>query len=947
MFSRIISFIKNNKKLVIVNILALTIVSILSFEICALFNLSNTLSYDEKKINNTIGTVNMQLDFQDVSKTTAKMVIDDRLKMLSYAYSNSPDLLEGMIDEFNKESEEFTYYVLNNDCSNYYSNREDFLDVSECTEMLDKANCDGKIHSMSIDRDEYQLSAEYVYIENHYFVGLTGSLVINMSLPSTWEDLFSYSRTDANVFFGAYDNLNNRVIYSQIDSIYDDSLHVSFDGYNTIYDKTGEKFTVKFYPYNDEISIFTVMPYSLVKNTTKSSSIFLFVIYLGALIVFNIFILSISKGKTDPVKIKKYGKKYYDKTMLTKAYSLSLILIIVLYVISSYLMVMRERVRISYNHNNETGCLVDLDNEYNSYIKYYKETINNYQLNKAKNIQKTLQSHTSLHNKKNLISIEKNYDVNSISIYDLNGNVIATGSGYDNYTLPNNESVNSETYKLWEVLKGADYVVTESYVSPQGNTVFSIGTRLADDQGKTCGMVEIGFKADQYSAQYLSFDINDYLKYFMNNGVDDIITIDKKDLSITHFSRNNMIGKTFEDLGLADNILQDRYNGFIQTSNGNSFINVAVSDADYILVFSNYKMNSMLLFIMMLISNLLLLPVYPIINSIVLGKKDINEFILTTDNTVDDLATIRSKNLLLRTICVFIYIFTAFFVLLFLCSDHLPQDSSIVWYLSHQNWDKSFNAFAVLSSIIFIAILFSLESILILLFKLVEKLGDSRSISLSQLFISITKYVCVLVGFYYVAMNLGFDSRAIFASLGIFSMAIGFGSKDVINDMVAGISSILEKNYRVGDVVSFHGETYIIKTIGIRTTILDIDGKQKIVNNTQMTGIENLTESREILSCEIPFNTKYSISDIEEFFNHELPTVAANLAAKNIKCSPPVYAGISKFGSLNTTVKVISTCPPLAYSETMPEFLREMKLMLDRNDIVLPQQEVGSAMPKR
>lgn len=60
----------------------------------------------------------------------------------------------------------------------------------------------------------------------------------------------------------------------------------------------------------------------------------------------------------------------------------------------------------------------------------------------------------------------------------------------------------------------------------------------------------------------------------------------------------------------------------------------------------------------MLISNLLLLPVYPIINSIVLGKKDINEFILTTDNTVDDLATIRSKNLLLRTICVFIYFYS-------------------------------------------------------------------------------------------------------------------------------------------------------------------------------------------------------------------------------------------------------------------------------------------------
>ena len=93
-------------------------------------------------------------------------------------------------------------------------------------------------------------------------------------------------------------------------------------------------------------------------------------------------------------------------------------------------------------------------------------------------------------------------------------------------------------------------------------------------------------------------------------------------------------------------------------------------------------------------------------------------------------------------------------------------------------------------------------------------------------------YVILLVGFFVALGALGIDLMKVTILVGAFSVGIGFGLQNVINNFVSGLILLFERPIKVGDVIEVGGNVGEVSRIGIRASVIrTTDGSEVIVPN--------------------------------------------------------------------------------------------------------------------
>lgn len=96
-----------------------------------------------------------------------------------------------------------------------------------------------------------------------------------------------------------------------------------------------------------------------------------------------------------------------------------------------------------------------------------------------------------------------------------------------------------------------------------------------------------------------------------------------------------------------------------------------------------------------------------------------------------------------------------------------------------------------------------------------------------------------VAGFLLILANLGVNVTALVAGLGILSIGIGLATKDIISDMFASVSILVDKPFVPGDKIGIAGkekEQGTVKKIGIKTTQLKTkDGHNLLIANRKLT----------------------------------------------------------------------------------------------------------------
>ena len=197
---------------------------------------------------------------------------------------------------------------------------------------------------------------------------------------------------------------------------------------------------------------------------------------------------------------------------------------------------------------------------------------------------------------------------------------------------------------------------------------------------------------------------------------------------------------------------------------------------------------------------------------------------------------------------------------------------------------------AIVKVIVIIFAVIAIEALLSLLLGL-PKPKNHRVRSLLSITSSLLKYVAIIVILCWSLSVLGVNIATIVASVGILALVVGFSAESLIADVVTGAFIIFENQYNVGDIVEIDGFRGTVSNIGIRTTsITDVGGNVKIVNNTDMKNILNRSNKASLSVSEIgiPYGT-----DLEKL-ESEIPALMKRIydAHKDVMLAPPSYLGV-------------------------------------------------------
>jgi small-conductance mechanosensitive channel len=84
----------------------------------------------------------------------------------------------------------------------------------------------------------------------------------------------------------------------------------------------------------------------------------------------------------------------------------------------------------------------------------------------------------------------------------------------------------------------------------------------------------------------------------------------------------------------------------------------------------------------------------------------------------------------------------------------------------------------------------------------------------------VVHYAILIVGFFAGISLLGFDLSKLTILAGAFSVGLGFGLQNIINNFVSGIILLFERPIKIGDVIQIDANEGVVERIGIRASIV-------------------------------------------------------------------------------------------------------------------------------
>jgi len=203
---------------------------------------------------------------------------------------------------------------------------------------------------------------------------------------------------------------------------------------------------------------------------------------------------------------------------------------------------------------------------------------------------------------------------------------------------------------------------------------------------------------------------------------------------------------------------------------------------------------------------------------------------------------------------------------------------------------------------------------------------------------SIVRYVLYILVIIAVLAIWGVNVLPALAGLGILGLVIGLGAQELINDIISGFFIIFEHHFDVGDTIEVEGFKGVVIGIGLKTTkIRNWRGVVKIINNGDVKSLSNFTIYSSLAVVEFGIAYESNVDEAIQILEDNLPEVADKY--ESIIGSPTV-AGVTALADSSVNIRV--TVETLAEQHYGVErgFLKDIKRILDDNDIEIPFPQV-------
>lgn len=183
----------------------------------------------------------------------------------------------------------------------------------------------------------------------------------------------------------------------------------------------------------------------------------------------------------------------------------------------------------------------------------------------------------------------------------------------------------------------------------------------------------------------------------------------------------------------------------------------------------------------------------------------------------------------------------------------------------------------------------------------------------------------------------GVEIGPIIAGAGIVGLAVGFGSQNLVRDIISGFFIILENQIRVGDVAIINGTGGLVEKINFRTTVLrDLGGVVHVFPNGSINTLSNMTKEWSAYVFDIGVAYKEDTDKVIEVMREVGKSMMDDEKYNKLMLEDVDIFGVDKFDDSAVIIKGRIRTRPIRQWEVGREFLRRIKFAFDENNIEIP-----------
>lgn len=698
-------------------------------------------------------------------------------------------------------------------------------------------------------------------------------------------------------------------------------------------------------------------------NITVGVVLLVFFIVIAIIILYAILML-VNDTATSVDKEKAYkniGILRYNRAVGRKVGVFSVIGILCIFVISFYIQTLFAMSRWSITSAQHVADAERTNQQYQQDVTLLTNRYNHSYLSKCRTAAYILENHPELANRQDLAELSQVLDVENIFVYDAEGQLTATDSGYTNFHISSDPT--AQSYAFHPLLQGVDSVVQAAgpdEISGDYKQYVGVTMRMADGGG-CAGVVQIAVKPEQLEQAVKNLDLAHMLSGIRIGTDGFAFAVNKEDLTFAYFPQKKYIGRNAIDSGMQDNQFADGYSDYITLNSGSYYGSAFETDDAYVyLVVPAVELGERRLEISLASTGCSLVCLLIIFCIITLSPRHTQQRKQHADKDKDNAqmvdvmmpdgsvkkttaASVRWGSVgikwgnqtpeqqvsnVLRGLLGLMAIIVC---LSLLFKDTAFSAHSVLTYVLSGKWQKGLNVFAFTACLMALCALCVITMIVQKVLKLFSRVLEAHGVTICRLLSSFVKYISVLGGLFYCLSLLGVDTQTLLASASILTLVIGLGANKLVADIIAGLFIIFEGDFRVGDIVTVGDWRGTVLEIGVRTTKLEsADSNIKILNNSAISGVVNMTRKYSVASVDLNLQYTEPLEELERMLKRELPHLRDKLPA--IK-EGPYYDGILAIGGGKMGIRIVAHCSELDRTQLLRDLNREVKLLFDRHEI--------------
>ena len=513
-----------------------------------------------------------------------------------------------------------------------------------------------------------------------------------------------------------------------------------------------------------------------------------------------------------------------------------------------------------------------------------------------------------------------------------------------------------------------EYLIQDAQVNDlTGEYEQYIGVTLRDEEGNANGFVQICIEPSLLEDVLENMELTSVLRGIRvgNEGI--VFAVDSENEKFVYYPTERLIGKSASSYGITKSQMTDGYTGYL-TINSESYYASSLGIGEnyiYIAVPSgNVAGNRLPLTITSGAASLLaLLIVFALLTFSRKEPEKVQEEknkithghmadVVMPDKTVKRTKSAASRwqnnviewkektpeqqiSSVLKTLLAVLAVIICIAVLF---QDTFFDSQSIFRFVLSGDWAHGFNIFAVTCSLMLICVGSVITMIAQRILSLLARTMGAKGETICRLLHNFLKYISVLALLFYCLSLFGIDTATLLASAGILTLIVGLGAQTLVSDILAGLFIIFEGEFQVGDIVTIGDWRGTVVEIGIRTTkILDGSGNIKIISNSDVTGVVNMTREFSYSWIDVGIEYGESLERVESILEDEFPNIRKRIP--NI-LDGPFYKGVVSLGDNSVNIRIMVLCAEGDRIQMERDLNREMKLIFDRHNISIPFPQV-------